>query len=41
MIKNENAIPKDLLSKGEQQMFATGVLLALAKTSGKAVAIHD
>ena len=33
--KNENAIPKDLLSKGEQQMFATGVLLALAKTSGK------
>ena len=33
--KDENAIPKDLLSKGEQQMFATGVLLALAKTSGK------
>jgi len=33
--KDENAIPKDLLSKGEKQMFATGVLLALAKTSGK------
>lgn len=33
--KDENVIPKDLLSKGEQQMFATGVLLALAKTSGK------
>lgn len=28
-------IPKDLLSKGEKQMFATAVLLALAKTSGK------
>jgi DNA sulfur modification protein DndD len=33
--KDENAIPKNLLSKGEQQMFATGVLLALARTSGK------
>ena len=33
--KDVNAIPKDLLSKGEQQMFATAVLLALAKTSGK------
>ncbi len=33
--KDKNSIPKDLLSKGEQQMFATGVLLALAKTSGK------
>jgi DNA sulfur modification protein DndD len=33
--KDENPIPKDLLSKGEQQMFATAVLLALAKTSGK------
>ncbi|MGY5144400.1 MAG: DNA sulfur modification protein DndD [Candidatus Nitrosopumilus sp. bin_32a] len=33
--KDGNSIPKDLLSKGEQQMFATGVLLALAKTSGK------
>ena len=33
--KDGNPIPKDLLSKGEQQMFATGVLLALAKTSGK------
>ncbi|PHY08248.1 MAG: DNA sulfur modification protein DndD [Nitrosarchaeum sp.] len=28
-------IPKELLSKGEKQMFATAVLLALAKTSGK------
>lgn len=28
-------IQKDLLSKGEKQMFATAVLLALAKTSGK------
>jgi len=28
-------IPKDLLSKGEQQMFATAVLWALAKTSGR------
>ena len=33
--RDENVIPKDLLSKGEKQMFATGVLLALAKTSGK------
>ena len=30
-----NPSPKDLLSKGEKQMFATAVLLALAKTSGK------
>lgn len=30
-----NQIPKDLLSKGEQQMFATAVLWALAKTSGR------
>ncbi|HXG74814.1 MAG TPA: DNA sulfur modification protein DndD [Candidatus Nitrosotenuis sp.] len=30
-----NKIPKDLLSKGEQQMFATAVLWALAKTSGR------
>jgi len=28
-------IPKDMLSKGEQQMFATAVLWALAKTSGR------
>jgi DNA sulfur modification protein DndD len=35
LLQDENAIPKDLLSKGEQQMFATGVLLALARTSGK------
>jgi len=33
--KDGNPIPKDLLSKGEQQMFATAVLLALAKTSEK------
>lgn len=33
--KDGNKIPKDLLSKGEQQMFATAVLWALAKTSGK------
>lgn len=34
---DENEIPKDLLSKGEQQMFATSVLMALAKTSGKSL----
>ncbi len=33
--KNDDPMPKDLLSKGEQQMFATAVLWALAKTSGK------
>lgn len=33
--KDGNEIPKNLLSKGEQQMFATAVLWALAKTSGK------
>jgi len=33
--KDQNEIPKDLLSKGEKQMFATAVLWALAKTSGK------
>lgn len=33
--ENEGPIPKDLLSKGEQQMLATAILLALAKTSGK------
>jgi len=33
--KDENEFPKDLLSKGEKQMYATAVLLALAKTSGK------
>ena len=33
--KDDNESPKDLLSKGEKQMFATAVLLALAKTSGK------
>lgn len=33
--KNDEPVPKNLLSKGEQQMFATSVLWALAKTSGK------
>ena len=33
--KDGNQSPKDLLSKGEKQMYATAVLLALAKTSGK------
>jgi DNA sulfur modification protein DndD len=33
--KDGNESPKDLLSKGEKQMYATAVLLALAKTSGK------
>lgn len=33
--KDGNPIPKDLLSKGEQQMYATAVLLSLAKTSEK------
>lgn len=33
--QNGDPLPKDLLSKGEQQMFATATLLALAKTSGK------
>ena len=33
--KDGNQTPKDLLSKGEKQMYATAVLLALAKTSGK------
>ena len=33
--KDGNLSPKDLLSKGEKQMYATAVLLALAKTSGK------
>ena len=33
--KHDTVIPKNLLSKGEQQMFATAVLWALAKTSGK------
>lgn len=32
---NNDPFPKDLLSKGEKQMFATAVLWALAKTSGK------
>lgn len=31
----DEPLPKDLLSEGEKQMFATAVLLALAKTSGK------
>lgn len=33
--QNDDLFPKDLLSKGEKQMFATAVLWALAKTSGK------
>jgi len=33
--KDGNITPKDLLSKGEKQMYATAVLLALARTSGK------
>ena len=33
--KDGNPSPKDLLSKGEKQMYATAVLLALAKPSGK------
>lgn len=33
--KNDDPFPKDLLSKGEKQMFATAILWALAKTSGK------
>ena len=33
--KNHDPFPKDMLSKGEKQMFATAVLWALAKTSGK------
>lgn len=33
--KNNDLLPRDWLSKGEQQMFATAVLWALAKTSGK------
>jgi DNA sulfur modification protein DndD len=31
----DDPLPKDLLSEGEKQMYATAVLLALAKTSGK------
>jgi len=33
--QNNDPFPKELLSKGEKQMFATAVLWALAKTSGK------
>ena len=33
--ENDDPFPKDLLSKGEKQMFATAILWALAKTSGK------
>lgn len=33
--KDGNLYSKNLLSKGEKQMYATSVLLALAKTSGK------
>ena len=33
--KNDDPIPKDLLSEGEKQMFAISILWALAKTSGR------
>ena len=33
--KNDDPLPKDMLSEGEKQMFAIGVLWALAKTSGR------
>ncbi|CAI7992249.1 hypothetical protein GBAR_LOCUS949 [Geodia barretti] len=33
--KNNDLLPKDLLSEGEKQMFATSVLWALAKTSSR------
>ncbi len=33
--ENNDPLPKDLLSEGEKQMFATAVLWALAKTSGR------
>lgn len=33
--KNNDPFPKDLLSEGEKQMFATAILWALAKTSGR------
>ena len=32
---NNDPFPKDLLSEGEKQMFATAILWALAKTSGR------
>ena len=35
--QNSDPFPKDLLSEGEKQMFATSVLWALAKTSGRAL----
>ena len=36
LYKNDGAaVPKDTLSKGEQQMFTTAVLWALARTSGR------
>ena len=33
--KNDDLFPKDMLSEGEKQMFATTILWALAKTSGR------
>ena len=33
--KNDDPLPKDMLSEGEKQMFAIGILWALAKTSGR------
>ena len=33
--KNDDLLPKDLLSEGEKQMFAIAILWALARTSGR------
>ena len=33
--KNDDPLPKNLLSEGEKQMFAIAILWALAKTSGR------
>ena len=35
--ENEDAIPRDQLSEGEKQLFATSVLWSLAKTSGRSL----
>ncbi len=34
---NDQPIPKDMISEGEKQMFATAILWALARTSGKSL----
>ena len=34
---NDHPIPKDMVSEGEKQMFATAILWALARTSGKSL----